>query len=249
MITYKAEIIEKIENRPGTWNSIRVGVFRCEAESKEQVGHYVRNYPNLFRTFCHFRKNDKDYALYASDYTASRIMELPSCRDIGGEDPHGAGFCPVDFFVPRYIERESIGLDDKKHRYRVNEPSADDLIACTTKFTPLDEKTGKRITVEKPSYPVAPLMYYPFGFVAGCIWGDDSSWKIQYLDMSKAETGVLKRDDRFGYIALPDSIPLSQAIDVADYQCNEGEEWANQITIAIQKRFDLRTGKPVDELA
>lgn len=24
-----------------------------------------------------------------------------------------------------------------------------------------------------------------FGFVWGCIWGDDSSWKVQYLDLSR----------------------------------------------------------------
>lgn len=249
VIAYKAEIIEKVENRPGTWNSIRVGVFRCDGESKEQVGHYVRNYPNLFRTFCHFRKNDKDYALYSPDYTASRIIELPSCKDIGGEEPHGAGFCPVDYLVPRYIERESIGLDDKPSRYRVNDPAEDDLKTRTTKFTPLDEKTGKRITVEKPSYPVSPLIYYPFGFVAGCIWGDDSSWKIQYLDLSKAESGVLKRDDRFGYIALPSSMTLEQAVDLMDFETDRTEEWAHHITISVQKRFDLRTGKAVDELA
>lgn len=38
MIVYKAEVLEKIKNRPGTWNSILVGVFRCEGDNKEQVG-------------------------------------------------------------------------------------------------------------------------------------------------------------------------------------------------------------------
>ena len=28
------------------------------------------------------------------------------------------------------------------------------------------------------------------GFVAGCVWGDDSSWKIEYLDLSKADEGI-----------------------------------------------------------
>jgi hypothetical protein len=102
-------------------------------------------------------------------------MELPSCRDIGGEEPHRVGFCPVDFFVPRYIDREYLTLEGKKRKYRVNEPDADDLNSQTTKYTPLDPKTGQRIVVEKPDYPISPLTYYPFGFVAGCIWGDDSS--------------------------------------------------------------------------
>ena len=28
-----------------------------------------------------------------------------------------------------------------------------------------------------------------FGFVWGCIWGDDSSWKVQYLDLSSIHDG------------------------------------------------------------
>jgi hypothetical protein len=249
MITYKAEVIGKIENRPGTWNSSQVGVFRYEGERKEQVGQYKRNYPNLLQTFSHFRVNDKDYALYSPDYTISRIMALPSCEDIGGEEPHTAGFCPAEYFVPRYIEREYIGLDDKAQRYRVNEPSADDLIHKTAKFTPLDEKTGERITVEKPDRPVSPLLYYPFGFIAGCIWGDDSSWKIQYLDLSDAGNGILKRDERFGYIALPDGMPLNKAINLESYGSDSTDDWSHQISIAVQKQFDLRTGKVVDGLA
>ena len=112
MTTYLAEEIEKVENRPGSWNSIKVGVFRSEDGKKEQVGAYTRNYPNLLRTFCHFRKGDKDYALYSPDYTASRLMVLPSCKDIGGEEAHSAGFCPVEYYVPRYIEREYVDLSD-----------------------------------------------------------------------------------------------------------------------------------------
>jgi hypothetical protein len=91
--------------------------------------------------------------------------------------------------------------------------------------------------------------YYPFGFVAGCIWGDDSSWKIQFLDLCEAEKGILKRDERFGYIALPDSMTLQQAVDLADFETDSEAGWANHITIAIQKRFDLKTGKPIDELS
>lgn len=41
-----------------------------------------------------------------------------------------------------------------------------------------------------------------FGFVWGCVWGDDSSWKVQYLDLSSVRDGVIRRDDRFGYVKL-----------------------------------------------
>lgn len=41
-----------------------------------------------------------------------------------------------------------------------------------------------------------------YGFVWGCVWGDDSSWKVQHLDLSRVADGVLQRDDRYGYVPL-----------------------------------------------
>jgi hypothetical protein len=44
-----------------------------------------------------------------------------------------------------------------------------------------------------------------FGFVWGCIWGDDSSWKVEHLDLSRVGEGVIARDARYGYLALADA--------------------------------------------
>jgi hypothetical protein len=41
-----------------------------------------------------------------------------------------------------------------------------------------------------------------FGFVWGCESGDDSSWKVPYLDLRRVEEGVVTRDDRFGYVEI-----------------------------------------------
>lgn len=104
MHTYTAKVLNEIENPPRNGvrvaSSVKVGVFRVKDGNEEQVGEYVRNYPGLMDTFCYFRKGDKEFALYSPDYTATRIMELPTCKDIGGEEPDGGGFCPVDFYVP-----------------------------------------------------------------------------------------------------------------------------------------------------
>lgn len=244
---YSARAIGKVESEPGACYGLRVGVFRNDGESEQQVGEYTRNYRHLFRTFHHFKKDGKDYALYSRNYTATRVMELPSCTDIGGEEPAGNGFCPVDFYVPRYIEWEYLDLEDKPHQYRLNEPSDSDLTPRTIKWTRLDQNTGEPIFAEKPSHPVGPLTYYPFGFVAGCIWGDDSSWKIQYLDLSEVERGVIKRDARFGYIEMPDHMNLKDAVSMGDYSTDPEEEWSHRITIAIQRHFDLRTGTVLNE--
>jgi hypothetical protein len=112
-------------------------------------------------------------------------MELPSCRDIGGEEPHSAGFCPVDFFVPSYILEEHKSPDGRIEVSPRNEP---------------DEETMRDSTHSKV---ISPRLYYPFGFVAGCIWGDDSSWKIEYLDLSAVDKGEIRRHARFGYIEMP----------------------------------------------
>jgi hypothetical protein len=40
------------------------------------------------------------------------------------------------------------------------------------------------------------------GFVWGCLWGDDSSWKVQYLDLSEIRHGRIRREERFGYLRL-----------------------------------------------
>ena len=143
----------------------------------EKIGEYFRNYDSLFNTFYPFVLDGKNYALYSKCYTATRVMSLPDCKDLGGEESHSFGFCPVDYYVPQ---------------------------GCN------------------------------FGFVAGCVWGDDSSWKLQYLDLSNVEFGIIKRDDRFGYLELP-NMPLDQAVE-CDSECS-------YLTISKIKRFKLNGEK------
>jgi len=203
-IKYIAKVIEEIENAPNHWTGLRVGIFEIRNGVEEQVGEYIRNYPNLYRTFYHFRKDDKDLALYAPHYTATRIMELPSCRDIGGEEPSAGGFCPTDFYVP--LPRIEIGSAEKAY------------------------------------------LVTNFGFVAGCHWGDDDTWKIEFLDLSEAEKGILKRDDRFGYIELPDNLTLEQAVSFRtlskwDEKCYCYRDTVELVRIAVQHIYDLRNGE------
>lgn len=167
---YYAKTLESIETKPGCWRSLRVGVF----DGDTQIGEYQRNYPSLYKTFYPFKKNGKWYALYSKDYTATRVMSLPDCKDICGEEPSGFGFCPVELYVPM----------------SANESDGEDL---------------------EDELPV------DFGFVAGCVWGDDSSWKIQYIDLSLLEQGIIKREDRFGYTELPRDMELREAIYIDKY--------------------------------
>jgi len=103
--------------------------------------------------------------------------------------------------------------------------------------------TGEECENKTTYHPLTPLLYYPFGFVAGCVWGDDSTDKIQYLDLSEAEKGVIKREERFGYIELPENLSLKEAINMYDYGYDNEDEIANYIRINIMQTFDLRSGK------
>lgn len=254
---YIAKEIGELERRPDSWRGIKVGIFQVENEKEEQVGEYERNYSTLFKTFHYFQKDGKDFALYSPDYTVTRIMELPSCKDIGGEEPHSLGFCPVDYFIPTYIEQEiisetsgSMGTNKKEVRKaRINNPQENALSEFVNKTPFTNFNTREECETITTYRPLTALLYSPFGFVAGCVWGDDSTYKIQYLDLSEAEKGIVKREERFGYIALPENLSLKDAIDIYDYGWDEEDESANYIRINTMQTFDLKNGKIVDPFA
>ena len=82
------------------------------------------------------------------------------------------------------------------------------------------------------------------GFVWGCKWGDDSSWKVECLDLSRVAEGVLKRDSRLGYYELPNKISLQDAIsgmrEIREENCT-----TIQLRIAGINTLDALTGKPM----
>jgi hypothetical protein len=175
---------------PGRWQTLSVDVIDA---SGKRVGGFTRNYSTLFRAFRPFTRGGHDFALYPPDYTATRVMSLPDCQDLGGEEPDTHGFCPVDYWV---AEDPDLGLDGD------------------------------------------------FGLVAGCVWGDDSSWKIQFLDLSRVAEGVVVRDERLGYIELGDSLTLDEAVRVRRH--SEFSDWpGHYLEIRTTRRIDVASGKPV----
>lgn len=184
-------ICSSIENKPGTWNSLMVEIHK----KGKKLGEYKRNYSSFYNTFCPFTYKGQEYALYSKDYTSTRVMSLPDCKDLGGEERATGGFCPTDYYVPMDEDRDlESGIDGS------------------------------------------------FGFIAGCVWGDDSSWKIQYLDLSQVDKGIIKRKDRFGYIELPRGQRLKDAIDLGDFD-RRWEDDFNSVEIAQPRRYTLDTGE------
>jgi hypothetical protein len=83
-----------------------------------------------------------------------------------------------------------------------------------------------------------------FGFVWGCIWGDDSSWKVEFLDLSQVAHGVLQRDQRFGYVELatmPDT-PAKEFIRVSKYNGDV------RVRLRTEQSFSVEDGSAIDPL-
>jgi hypothetical protein len=81
------------------------------------------------------------------------------------------------------------------------------------------------------------------GFVWGCLWGDDSSWKVQFLDLSEIRRGQIRREERFGYLRLatrPDMVGTA-FIRLLSW------EGKRKVEFAVEEACDLSTGERIDE--
>jgi hypothetical protein len=74
---------------------------------------------------------------------------------------------------------------------------------------------------------------------SGCAWGDDSSWKVQHLDLSAVRDSVIRRDDRFGYIRLA-AHPKLEPRDFIRCPSWHGER---RVEFHVERDFNLTTGE------
>ena len=198
-IPYTIRVRESVPPKAGVKGFGRLVVDVVRTSDGKVTSTYEGNYSTPFKTFAPFKKAGREFALYSPHYTCTRVMELPSGRDLGGEEPNSFGFCPTEYAVP---------TDD------------------------------------------AGELRVPYAFVSGCIWGDDSTWKIQLLDLNGVEDGKLARDERFGYITLPDKVSLADAVQVLAGKNMIDEDWSGAppkwiARIAVQKWFDLESGAEI----
>jgi hypothetical protein len=182
------------------------------------VGKYDRNY-EMLRTFEAFRQGERYFALISPNYTATSVMDLQTGEIIAGEEPHTAGFCPVGFYVPDWWD--------------LHENDAErGVLPGSRGWTPDHEWPSRG----------------DFGFVWGCIWGDDSSWKVQYLDLSRIQDGVLGREERFGYTILETGEREGQELwthprEFIRLSSFEGDP---RVEFRSWQNFHVATGEPTD---
>jgi hypothetical protein len=208
------------------WDTSIVRIFDGETE----VGNYARNYGTFgVETFEPFEQNGKWYALYSRDYTSTRVMTLPDCQDIGGEEEKSNGFCPVELWVPRYksLTASNRVTGDVRENWRF------ESYAEQQEFDSL-ARPGEDISL-------GPWKSLETGFVAGCHWGDDNSWKLQAFDLSRAFEGIITLSERFGYLRLG-KMPLAEAVRLERHS----PYIELRATVFSQDYRDVATGQVID---
>jgi hypothetical protein len=172
----------------------------------------------MLRTFEPFRQGERHFALISPNYTATSVMDLQTGEIIAGEEPRSGGFCPVGFYVPDWWD--------------IHERAAE-----------IGSLPGSRGWTRDHEWPSGD-----FGFVWGCVWGDDSSWKVQYLDLSRVQQGELRREERFGYTILETGEREAQEVwtDAREFIQLWGPDGDRRVEFLSRQNFYLATGEPTD---
>lgn len=185
------------EDKPGHWSTLLIAVER----DGRTLGGYHRLYGSFGQdTFAPFQWDGVWYALYAAHYTCTRVMRLTddSLEDWCGEEPSGGGFCPTAYFLPQMF----------------TDGEGEQRIVCVEDANSWSDWAA---FAAEAGAEQAPLSFPGFGFLAGCHWGDDTDWKLRYVDYRQIQEKVLRIDERFGYHPLPTGLRLAQCVDLSSW--------------------------------
>lgn len=230
------------------WTQIHVDVMRLDGtddsgqEIWTKVAEYDRNY-SLLKTFEPFQQLQdgrwRHYALISTRYTRLEVLDLQNGEIIAvepfpkadqrfaensngkykeGDELPGFGFCPMEFHVPDWWDEFDESFLPKKDpetgQLKQGFHSEDFAISLVDEF---NAYTGQ------------------WALYGGCIWGDDSSAKLRYIDLSKISEGIVAADERFGYVSLPNDLPISKSVVI-----HADEDYLEILTPIM---FRLDTGK------
>lgn len=184
-------------SEPNSWTRLRVTIwYNAPDGSKIEAYTYDRNY-SMLNSFMPFRQYKdgvwRDYAIISPNYTTFEVIELHPSRAgrVIATRPNpkpAAGFCGVDYYIPDIME--------------VVDPEDFNL---TEDSDPFDHQwLADGISTASGQY----------GWYSGCVWGDDSSWKLRHIDLSQISEGIVTEDERYGYWELPEG-PLAQHIEIS----------------------------------
>lgn len=211
-----------------------------EDGSIETVLEYVRNYA-FYKTFEPFQqfKNGKwtAYALISPEYSDYQVVNLETGEVVATRGYETVSQEDIDAFLKRtgkteapdwfYVGRQKEGFCPVEFRvFDWYEEFDED--AVNSSYTPHNS------TTPQPLYSVDKLLQYTgqFALVAGCFWGDDSGWKLRYIDLSRLDEGIITEDERFGYVELAEE--LKSIILWSE---------SGQLNVPVGVTMNLNTGK------
>jgi hypothetical protein len=219
----------------------RIGIFTREPELL--IGEYIRDDCDVWRTFHPFELRGKWYALFSQDPGYTDLMELPSCKVIWNEKRDDElRFRPIDYWVPSFAKTET------RHQMSCPCNSGAEGINCTCNIMHRPECPNPHpkyqvngcicheewAVFEKQRY----IWHFPdriHGFVSGYYKEFSSGYILQYLDLSRADEGIVVQDFRYGCPDLPVDLTLRQAVHFHF-------ESTNTFTVAVLKEFSVITG-------
>lgn len=205
---------EEIDNGPNTWKSCKISIYKNDT----LIGEYLRNYPSFSsQTFYPFLLKDQWYALYSPHYTATRVMKIHDdyIEDWCGEEASSNGFCPTEYFIPKFL--------------KINYENSETYIH-ETEYESYEEFEKEVEDTE--------IQFHKFAFISGCVWGDDYSWKLRYVDLSEIENKKFIVEEKFGYLELPRNLKLKQCINMDNWEPDH-----NWISLTCAYHVNLSTTK------
>lgn len=192
---------QTIESQPGCWNWTRVKIYSKFKD--EPILEYDRDYDshtmakNSVRTF-QYNLGAPIYILYSDTYLSYKVRHMGTDEVVAEIKPESCNHIPVDIYIPTY------------HSYKFSKDEGRGF-AMITNGSKNVERDTKDWASSGDQHNMGNL---PMAFVAGCVWGDDSSMKLKVLDLRRIKEGVLEFDESIGYHELPYSYSMSELSEI-----------------------------------
>lgn len=181
---YTAEA--EIVSEPRTWTKTHVTVYHNAVDgTKTPLFDYPRNYS--------FR------------------YEFEPFRQLQGDEWHDYALISTKYTTFQVLDLETLEI--------VAERATDER---GDGFCPREFYVPDLMEVLRPSDFESDRLYLSdvlesrqglFGFYSGCVWGDDWSDKLRYIDLSKISEGIVTEETRYGYWPLPNNGRLRDHIE------------------------------------